>query len=453
MDLTTPSIGSKVFEINGHYFVSGLYWRTIGSATNPASERPKRLGRLVVSRAGKHVIEEAQKVAADAVVVRRLSESHPIQIGLGQSSDIKKLSKREVYSWPQFIFEALSSYRNESTLIDAVCVVYPSNNASGDYLLAIQNQGLIIPTSGDTFNSLENIKEIVSQVLSTGGFQVFAPRELEIPGAQELPDIEALKASLGNSIELSRVTQIAPDYRSLLLYGVLAGAVFWGVYIGYSAYQAEIDKARNLKAQANFEALMAKQGQDVLPVKPVIKINSPEAMLFACSSGFKSMRLNAGGWEYTQSICRSGGITTTYQRNGSQIKFLQSVYPSAAFEIDGEKATVDKEIQSEPRSIELDKLPDREQVINELNIFAQATGQTILIQIKDNLTQEKLPGRETREISSNEPVKIDWQMDLPFIESIKRFNVPATSLNAVMFAKNEDGTFKTTIQGTSYAKN
>lgn len=452
MDDIIPSISSKIFEIGGYSFVSGLYWRTIGKAASLSSERPTRIGKFIVSSAGEKTLTEAKNVGADMFVARRLSSTHPVQIGLGQKSNIANITKKPIYSWPHFVFQALSALNEDAQDIESICVVYPVNNERQEYLLAIQNLGSIIPAHGDHFDSLENIKDIVAQTMSMGGFRLFAPVEMEFYGAEPLPDFDVLLKALSKSISDCELLPIKPDYKKIAGYGVLLGAVAFGATTAYNAYQEKVVEARLLKAQADLEAIKAQRAQSAQPEKLFIKLKEPKAAFFACSSAFNAIRLNAGGWEYTKAICKDGVINTAYKRNGSQIKFLQSVYPSAIFSVDGEQANVVLPVNVAESTIAQDSLPAKDEIVNQLNGFAQSIGTTALVQTKSFASDAALPGRASEEVQQTKPVEIAWQMDVPFPGAVNSLNIPAATLDAVQFAKQESGSFTITIKGTSYAK-
>lgn len=453
MSENIPSINSKVFQLGGLNFIVGLYWRTISGGVSPSNERPKKLGKLVISRAGKNALLESKKVNSDTIAVRQFTNSHPVQIGLGQRKYISGFANSHIYSWPQFIFEALAAYKQDASELEGVCVVYPTNNDSSEYLLAIQNQGLIIPSNGDIYDSLDNVTDIISEMLSTGGFKVFAPKELNIPGAEELPGIDLLINAIGKTLSSCELNPITPNYQKIAFSSVSLAVLFFGLYSGYSSYQEMLQAERDAAAQAAMAALLESQNNELKSDDLPILINSPKPTFQACLHVYKNIRINAGGWRHTSSLCKDSNLTVIYKRQASQIKYLQSIYPKAEFSIDGNEATIIKNVKWDKLSIDRDSLPTQSTLINMINGFAQTMRTSALIQVRAPALEPELPGRSTEELQLNRMAEVDWQIEIPFEESINAFNVPGTSLDAVLLTQTESGKVNITIKGTSYVKN
>lgn len=440
-------ISAKVFDLDGTKVVTDLYWQTIDKQTTASSERPYTLGGVVLIGLGKSSYKSAKTFASDLMVWRQSDATVPLQIGMAQSAQLDNVNGKPIYSFASLVLGALSI---EKPLVENAIVIMPSGGDEDGYLLAAMNAKRIQP-AGDTYGNSEEIRKKCLTLSSMGGYEVFAPPELRIPGSKEPLLIGQVLSILGKkALRNHQLISPKPNYKKIMLVGAVVATIAMGAYFFVEQYNLQQQEKNDKAAQEAMKLILA--NQVVAPVIPKVTLNPPKETFQNCFTAFKEVRLFAGGWAYKQAKCVPGTLAVFYERNNSTIANFIEVYPKAQITLDGDIASTFSDVTHNTIATEHNALLSENKAAQKLNGFAQAYGLKAVLKINRNKPAPSLPGRETVQTKdSNKLTVISWEMELPYLSIIQSFPTSGSSLDEVVFTDKE-GLLSVTIKGKMYVK-
>lgn len=434
-------IRSKSLVINGVNFVSGLHWITNTEIKKCSSERPISIGNTTLTKAGKATLDVLTRFDADTVCWRQSNASTAVQIGLGQKNNIENFVKGSV-SLASFVIDHLPELDLGSS-DRSTCIVFQEGDV---FCLVAQSNGSIIP-GGDYFGPLDEIRAEALRIISHGGYDIFAPDEMEIAGSYPSPALSEI-ADIVNKRKLSayRLVAAKPNIKIFGIIIVGASVVIASSIFGWNYFEQtkniELDKI----AQEQMRLLLEKQSS-AKPVVNNISFYSPENYLNTCLSAYSKERIFPGGWSRTMGVCEREVLTVYYERKGSRVDYLKERYPDAIFSNDGEKAMIKRPLIVEKTDLSVDSLLEQKDAVFRLNLAAQK--QEVILDIRVVKAKPSLPGRANKEpsLASKE---VPWLLTSKFVGALT-LPIKGSGINNIVISGDE-GYSKMKINGVAYVR-
>lgn len=446
MSSNAPIIESKSFLFGGVEVVSGLHWNTLSSIQTAGSERPKTIGSSVFFPAGKTSRKLAADFHADIAVWRQSSSQNPVQVGLTQKRNIIGSNGLQ-YSFASLVLEALSLHNPNDSQTTCLAIQDPDDEEF--YYLVIQHEGSLIP-GGDIYGPAEIISQAINDNASMGGFSIYAPDSLGIPGSQPLPSADFLIQSMTKAaLKTHRLIEVKPNKKRIGLVVVVLALSGGAAFMANNNYQQQLEAESNRLAQEAMAKVLSGNTEDV--VVPVVTIIDPKLFFTTCINSFKEQRLFAGGWSFRDAECTPSTLTVYYNRNNSKIEYLSDAYNNAVFSKDGEQASVKTAIKVNSFELNQSELLESALAVYGLNNYAQSNAVEIGLQVEVKEAQPSLPGRDSTEIKPEDKLsKVTWQIVLPISESLENLTVKGSSLKRIHLTTTEN-ILSMTLKGTTYA--
>lgn len=314
-------------EINGHGYVSNLFWQPLNNARSYMAEA-KTFGK---------------QNGWDIVAIRRGTR---IQAGFVDSGS---RNLKGMYS----LAASLASQLGDSWL-------GAFRLKDGRYAVVGVYEMLVCPGLDHICANAEEAKKLLTNALNTHDFEsdsIFAPSELEF-ASQDRNIYQVLSAkSVRKDNRLKRLT-FGMSTRQLVTSGA-AVSMAVGTIVGYMQWDAHNQAVRERQmaiAQAaakkhldELNATARRQLEQAALVHPWAVQPTPFDFVDACARKTNALPLSVKGWTFSSAACAVNGVVATYTRDGGTVDGIRTaaleVFGVPAMFSGGDQATITLPLQ------------------------------------------------------------------------------------------------------------
>ncbi len=326
-------------EINGHGYVSNLFWQPLNNARSYMAEA-KTFGK---------------QNGWDIVAIRRGTR---IQAGFVDSGS---RNLKGMYS----LAASLASQLGDSWL-------GAFRLKDGRYAVVGVHEMLICPGL-DRLCTAEEAKQMLTDAHNTYNFDsesIFAPPELEF-ASQDRDIYQVLSAkSARKDNRLKQLTfgmstrqMVMVGSGALLTVGAIVGYIQWDAY-----QQAERDRQMAIEraaAQKHLDELNAtarRRLEQAALAHPWAVQPSPSDFIATCEQKTNAFRLSIKGWTFNSTACSGGALVGTYGRDGGTVedfrKAALEIFGVPAVFVGGDQATVTLDLRVPAGGDDVVSMPD-----------------------------------------------------------------------------------------------